>query len=142
MNKYHYRKMYLLVFFSLGIATIAALILYALSQNINVFMTPSEISERKFAHNQAIRLGGMVKPRSVVRSKESLVVKFTVTDFQHEVQVSYEGSLPDLFREGKGVVAEGYLNPQGVFMAHTILAKHDENYTPQKIQHKLAQGTN
>lgn len=131
MNKLHKRRLYWILLFSLGLAVAAGLILYALRQNINVFLTPSQLASAHYPTDYAIRLGGMVKKNSVVRESQGLGVRFVVTDFKHETTVEYSGILPDLFREGKGVVAEGYLGKDGVFRANQILAKHDENYVPK-----------
>lgn len=109
-----------------------ALVLYALSQNINLFFTPTDIIEQKIDASSQFRLGGMVVKDSVQREKE-LKVKFLVTDFNHAVEVQYQGILPDLFREGQGVVALGKLGAENSFVAKEILAKHDENYMPPEV---------
>ncbi len=109
-----------------------ALVLYALSQNINLFFTPTDIIEQKVDASSQFRLGGMVVKNSVQREKE-LKVKFRVTDFNHEVEVQYQGILPDLFREGQGIVALGKLSAENSFVAKEILAKHDENYMPPEV---------
>ncbi|MBA3661461.1 MAG: cytochrome c maturation protein CcmE [Gammaproteobacteria bacterium] len=137
MNKYHWRKVYIVMAFAIGLTLTGGLVLYALNQNLNVFVTPSNLVHKKTS-TTAFRLGGMVKQHSLIRNPNTLAVQFTVTDLKHEVTVNYTGVLPDLFREGKGVVADGYLNKDGIFMANMILAKHDENYMPQKIQQTLA----
>jgi len=137
MNKIHKRRLYAVCFIAIGVALAAGLILYALKQNINVFVTPNQIAQNHIATDYHFRLGGMVKPHSVVRAKDSLEVKFTVTDFKRDLPVEYIGVLPDLFREGKGVIAEGSLNAQGVFIATQVLAKHDENYMPKNVYKAL-----
>ncbi len=135
MNNIHKRRLYIMLFSALGIAIAAALILYALRQNINAFMTPTEIAAAHLAPDYHCRLGGLVKKGSLVREKQGLGVQFVVTDMQHDITVRYTGILPDLFREGKGMIGEGTVDASGDFNATRILAKHDENYTPQKLQH-------
>lgn len=135
MNKIHKRRLYIILFSAIGVAMAAALILYALRQNINAFMTPSEMAVAHLAPDYHCRLGGLVKNGSLVREKQGLGVQFVVTDMQHDITVRYNGILPDLFREGKGMIADGTIDANGAFNATQILAKHDENYTPQKLQH-------
>lgn len=133
MNKIHQRRLYFVGIFVLGLALAASLILYALKQNINVFLTPSQLTTAQTTTDYHFRLGGMVKNGSVVRDKTGLGVEFIVTDLKQDLHVRYEGILPDLFREGKGVIAEGNMNAQGVFVASQVLAKHDENYMPKNV---------
>jgi cytochrome c-type biogenesis protein CcmE len=133
MNIIQKRRLYWVGLFSLGIAIGSGLILYALKQNINVFLTPSELT-KTFSSDYHFRLGGMVKKGSLVREKDSLRVQFVITDFKQEVTARYVGILPDLFREGKGVIAEGSMNAQGIFIATQVLAKHDENYMPRSVK--------
>lgn len=133
MNKIHQRRIAFISLFAIGIAIASSLILYALRQNINVFVTPTQIVTGHFAPDYHFRLGGMVKKGSIVRAKNSLTTQFIVSDFHHEVVVQYTGILPDLFREGKGVIAEGDLNAKGIFNASQVLAKHDENYMPKNV---------
>lgn len=107
----------------------------AFEEGLNVFITPTEISEGKAEGVNNIRIGGMVKVGSLKRdSIESTRIEFITTDFNADVPVSYDGMLPDLFREGQGVVAEGYIDENGVFQARTILAKHDENYMSAEVK--------
>ncbi len=119
---------------ALGIA--AGLILYALSDTITFFYTPSDIAEKGVSAGTRFRLGGLVEDGSVVRGVGK-VVSFKVTDTSQTLPVSYEGILPDLFREGQGVIAEGTLRPDGMFVADTVLAKHDENYMPREVADAL-----
>lgn len=112
------------------------LVLYALRDAIVFFHTPSEITELKIEPGQRFRLGGLVADGSVKRG-EGAKVDFVVTDTLQNVPVSYTGVLPDLFREGQGVVAEGKLTPEGVFVADTVLAKHDETYMPPEVAKAL-----
>jgi cytochrome c-type biogenesis protein CcmE len=119
----------------LVLALATGLVLVALREQIVFFYSPSEVHERAVAVGQQIRLGGMVKDGSWVRDGESNV--FTVTDGQTELVAHYTGILPDLFREGQGVVAEGALLVDGSFQASTVLAKHDENYVPREVADEL-----
>lgn len=139
MNHIHKRRLYYVSFFALGLTLAAGLILYALKQNINVFLTPSQLATTPMNTDYHFRLGGMVKKNSVIKSKNDLNVEFIVTDLKRELHVRYQGVLPDLFREGKGVIADGSLNTQGIFIASEVLAKHDENYMPKNVSAKLAE---
>ena len=117
---------------SLGVLAIAAgLVLYALSDAIVFFNSPTDIVEKHIAPGTRIRVGGLVKPGSVQRG-ENLNIRFEVTDGKHDVPVRYQGIVPDLFREGQGVVTEGKLEA-GVIMADMVLAKHDERYMPREV---------
>ncbi|MEG6510076.1 cytochrome c maturation protein CcmE [Methyloligella sp. 2.7D] len=114
------------------------LVLFALSDSIVFFYSPSEVMAKEMAPGQRFRLGGLVEDGSVERS-QGTTVHFVVTDMSKELPVSYTGVLPDLFREGQGVVAEGALGPDGVFHADNVLAKHDEKYMPPEVAAKLKQ---
>ena len=118
----------------LGVA--AGLVLYALRDTIVFFYTPSELAEKNVQPGTRLRLGGMVEQGSVSRAGGTTVT-FVVTDTIKTLNVSYTGQLPDLFREGQGVVAEGALDANGVFVADTVLAKHDENYMPKELADSL-----
>ncbi|MFQ5509867.1 MAG: cytochrome c maturation protein CcmE [Leptospirillia bacterium] len=120
---------------ALGIAS--ALVLNALNDNLAFFFSPSDVIEGKAPQNTAFRLGGLVKEGSVVRQTDGLTVHFVVTDLSKTVTVSYTGILPDLFTEGQGVVAQGKLGADGVFMASEVLAKHDETYMPPEVADAL-----
>jgi len=113
-----------------GIGSAVALATIALKENINLFYGPTQILAGEAPKNHAFRIGGMVEMGSVRRNKDSLEIYFEVTDTVNKVPVSYTGILPDLFREGQGIVAQGKLREDGVFVADTVLAKHDENYMP------------
>lgn len=139
MNKIHKRRLYYVGLFAMGLAIAAGLILYALKQNINVFLTPGQIASSQLSTNYHFRLGGMVKKNTVVRDKDGLGVEFTVTDFKRDLRVRYVGVLPDLFREGTGMIAEGSMNADGVFIATQVLAKHDENYMPKNVYKAMSQ---
>jgi cytochrome c-type biogenesis protein CcmE len=118
----------------LGIA--AGLVLYALRDTIVFFYTPSEITEKNVSRGKLFRLGGLVETGSLVKG-DGLTVNFMVTDRLKAIPVSYTGQLPDLFREGQGVVAEGKLDASGRFIATTVLAKHDETYMPKDVADRL-----
>ncbi len=118
---------------ALGIA--AALILFALEDSLVFFYSPSDILEKDIAEGRPIRLGGLVEEGSVAR--DGATVRFRVTDLEHAIAVSYTGVLPDLFSEGRGVVTEGALAPDGTFRATGVLAKHDENYMPKEVADAL-----
>jgi cytochrome c-type biogenesis protein CcmE len=123
----------------LGIAV--GLVLFAMRDSIVFFYSPSEVAQMQISPGQRFRLGGLVESGSVVRG-EGTTVRFIVTDRAKTLPVTYTGVLPDLFREGQGVVAEGTLEPDGVFHADNVLAKHDENYMPPEVAKKLkAEGT-
>lgn len=137
MNKIQKRRLTYLIFFLVGLALAASLIFYALRQNLNVFVTPSQLAEQHIDKNYQLRLGGMVKKDSIKRNADNLQVEFVVTDFKNEVTVRYTGVLPDLFHEEKGMIAEGKMNNDGVFIASQILAKHDENYMPKNVYQQM-----
>ena len=118
------------------LALAAALVLYALNDSIVFFNSPSDVVEKHVAPGSRIRLGGLVQPGSLVRG-DNLSVRFEVTDGNKSVPVSYTGILPDLFREGQGVVTEGALQASGTFKADSVLAKHDENYMPKEVADAL-----
>jgi cytochrome c-type biogenesis protein CcmE len=122
---------------SLGVlALAAALVLFALKDSIVFFNSPTDLAEKGIAAGQRIRLGGLVKPGTLERG-EALSVRFEVTDGNRAVPVTYKGILPDLFREGQGVITEGALDPAGVFRADSVLAKHDETYMPKEVADAL-----
>lgn len=126
-----------LIAVGLGVIGLAvALVLSALKDSIVFFNSPSDVLEKHVAQGKRIRLGGLVAPGSLVRG-DNLTVQFQLTDGGHTVSVRYQGLLPDLFREGQGVVAEGALDQAGVFRADTVLAKHDENYMPKEVADSL-----
>ena len=118
----------------LGVAT--ALVLLAFQDSIVFFRSPSEIADMKPASDQRLRLGGLVEEKSVRKLADS-VTAFRVTDLNKTVEVTYRGILPDLFREGQGVVADGRMNADGVFVASQVLAKHDETYMPKEVAEAL-----
>ena len=120
-----------------GIAVAVALVLFALRQNIQLYYTPSQIQLGEAPIGKVIRVGGLVVKGSLHRNPETLQLQFRVTDLSKETLVVYQGILPDLFREGKGVIATGQLTTQGFMQAQEILAKHDENYMPPEVAASL-----
>lgn len=120
---------------ALGVAV--ALVLNAFRSNLVFFFTPSEVAAHQAPADRAFRIGGLVEAGSVVRDKDALTVRFRVTDTVQAIPVTYTGILPDLFREGKGVVAQGRIEPDGTFHASDVLAKHDENYMPPEAAEAL-----
>ena len=114
----------------------ASLVLWALRDSIVFFNSPTDLAEKHLAPGTRVRIGGLVVAGSVVKSKD-LNVRFEVTDGNKAIGVSYQGILPDLFREGQGVVAEGVIEPEGSFKADTVLAKHDERYMPKEVADAL-----
>jgi cytochrome c-type biogenesis protein CcmE len=122
-----------------AIAIAAALVLNAFQSNLVFFFSPSQIAAGEAPKDRAFRIGGMVQTGSLKRLGDGLTVEFIVTDTAQNVPVTYKGILPDLFREGKGVVAQGRLGTDGVFRADEVLAKHDENYMPPEAAHALEQ---
>jgi cytochrome c-type biogenesis protein CcmE len=122
---------------ALGVLALAvALVLVALKDSIVFFNSPTDLVEKQIKPGTRIRIGGLVKEGSVQRG-DSLAVRFDVTDGKHTLAVAYQGLLPDLFREGQGVVAEGALEPSGTFKADSVLAKHDETYMPKEVADAL-----
>jgi cytochrome c-type biogenesis protein CcmE len=118
---------------ALGVAT--ALMLAAFNRNLVFFFTPSQVAAHEAPTGRSFRIGGMVVPGSLKR--EGVEVRFVVTDTAKNIPVVYRGQLPDLFREGKGVVAQGQLGVDGIFTAREVLAKHDENYMPPEAKHAI-----
>ena len=132
------QKLLVVLFIVAGSALAAALVLYAFREGINVFYTPSQVAAGSVPEAQNIRIGGMVKKGSLVKEGlEGTLVKFVATDYNADIAVSYSGVLPDLFREGQGVVAEGFIAANGMFQATRILAKHDENYMSAEVRAAL-----
>jgi cytochrome c-type biogenesis protein CcmE len=130
------RRIVLLSAAAVVLALAATLVLTALEDSIVFFYSPTDIEEKHVAPGQRIRIGGLVEDGSLVRG-DGLSITFRVTDLDRAIPVSYTGAVPDLFREGQGVVAEGVLDGAGSFTADTILAKHDENYMPREVADAL-----
>ncbi len=127
------KRLYLVLGIVAGVSVATALALSAFRQNVTFYFIPSEVAAGAARGDQSFRLGGMVKTGSVQRAPGSLQVSFVLTDFKHDVPVTYDKVLPELFREGQGVIAHGRLDPKGVLVADEVLAKHDEKYMPPKI---------
>jgi cytochrome c-type biogenesis protein CcmE len=121
---------------ALGVA--AALVLTAFQKNLVFFFTPTQVAAKEAPRDRTFRVGGLVAPGSVKRAGDGVTVQFVVTDTAQSIPVVYKGLLPDLFREGKGVVTQGRLGADGVFVANEVLAKHDENYMPPEAGEALA----
>ncbi len=136
------RRMFVVAMLVLGVGGAVALALNAFRDNLLYFISPSEVVAGKAPPERSFRLGGMVEKGSVTRDPEGLRVRFVLTDFAKEVPVQYDGILPDLFREGQGIVAKGHLNGQGVFVATEVLAKHDEKYMPPEVAASLKRAEN
>jgi len=127
---------------ALGVAALAVaatLVLSAFQKNLVFFFTPTQVAENEAPHGRTFRIGGLVEPGSVKRQADGVTVRFVVTDTAKSIPVVYKGILPDLFREGKGVVTQGRLGTNGVFEASEVLAKHDENYMPPEAAEALKQ---
>ncbi|MGH8493921.1 MAG: cytochrome c maturation protein CcmE [Moraxellaceae bacterium] len=132
------KTLIILIAVVLGVGAAVGLALYALRQNINLFYTPTQLVEHEAPENRRIQVGGLVMQGSLQRSPDSLAVRFTITDLKHQIDVVYTGILPDLFREGQGIVANGRLE-KGVVVADEVLAKHDEKYMPPQVKHAIEQ---
>ncbi|MBI5938339.1 MAG: cytochrome c maturation protein CcmE [Betaproteobacteria bacterium] len=122
-----------------GLGIIAALVLNAFQSNLVFFFSPTQVAAGEAPSGRAFRIGGLVESGSLKREADGLTVHFVVTDTAKTIPVTYKGILPDLFKEGKGTVAEGSLGTDGVFTATQVLAKHDENYMPPEAAHALEQ---
>ncbi|MBM4181636.1 MAG: cytochrome c maturation protein CcmE [Betaproteobacteria bacterium] len=137
--KSRHKKLLVIVLGVVGIGIAAALILNAFQSNLVFFFSPSDVAAGKAPTDRAFRIGGLVEDGSVKREGDGLTTRFLVTDTAKTIQVVYTGILPDLFKEGKGVVAEGRMGEDGLFNASQVLAKHDENYMPPEAAHALEQ---
>ena len=137
MNPLRKKRLLIILAILAGVAIAVALALSALQQNINLFYTPTQIANGEAPQDTRIRAGGMVAKESLKRTGDSLDVEFVVTDFAKNVTIRYRGILPDLFREGQGIVALGKLNADGVLIADEVLAKHDERYMPPEVSKAL-----
>jgi cytochrome c-type biogenesis protein CcmE len=133
MHPVRRQRLFVVIFIVLAASVAAALVMIALSENINLFYPPEKVVAGEAPEGKVIRIGGMVREGSIVREPGSLRVRFDVTDFKGTVPVVYDGILPDLFGEGQGAIAQGRL-VQGVFEASEVLAKHDENYMPPELK--------
>ena len=137
MNPLRKKRLLIIVAILAGVGIAVTLALSALQENINLFYTPTQIAGGEAPHDTRIRAGGMVEKGSLQRSADSLDVTFVVTDFNKSVTITYRGILPDLFREGQGIIANGKLIGGTLVEADEVLAKHDENYVPPEVQEAL-----
>lgn len=137
MNPLRKKRLLIILAILAGVGIAVALALSALQQNINLFYTPTQIANGEAPQDTRIRAGGLVEEGSVKRSSDSLETDFVVTDGAESVTIRYSGILPDLFREGQGIVAMGKVNADGVLIADQVLAKHDENYMPPEVAEAL-----
>lgn len=140
MNKTRKNKLYTILALLIGISIGVGIALFALRQNINLFYTPTQIKNGEAPINTQIRAGGMVVKNSIIRSKPDLDVSFIVTDYDENLRVTYNGILPDLFREGQGIVVLGKLDDTKTLVATQVLAKHDEKYMPPEVADSLKKG--
>ncbi len=137
--KSRHKKLLVIVLALAGIGIAATLILNAFQSNLVFFFSPTQVANGEAPGDRAFRIGGLVERGSIKRDPDGLTVRFVVTDTAKSMNVVYKGILPDLFKEGKGVVAEGKLGSDGVFTSTQVLAKHDENYMPPEAAHALEQ---
>ncbi len=131
------RRMIGLLVILFGVGTASAITIYSLRQNMLFFVSPADIEEQNLPLGREFRLGGLVVPGSLDRADDGLAVQFEVSDGARSVIVTYDGILPDLFREGQGVIARGELQTKELFVAREVLAKHDENYMPPEVAEAL-----
>lgn len=137
MSPIRKKRFYMVLLLVVGVSIATFLIVQAFSQNMMFFFSTSEVKQGKAPIDRDFRLGGLVVEGSVQRDSQSLTVRFELTDTLTTVPVEYTGILPDLFREGQGIISKGNLNAQGVFIAEEVLAKHDENYMPPEVADSL-----
>ena len=137
MNQKRKQRLIIVCFLTVGLGVAVGLSMFALTENINLFYNPSQIAAGEAPQGVGLRAGGMVREGSVKRDQNSLTVSFVLTDFASDMEVEYTGILPDLFREGQGIVALGKLDDNNVLIADEVLAKHDENYMPPEVAEAL-----
>ena len=137
MHPLRKQRLYVVLSILFGTAMAAFLVFKGLSENINLFYSPSDLKKEKISVDNQIRVGGMVKKDSINKETNSLRITFVITDFEEDLLITYEGILPDLFSEEAGIVAKGKINEQGIFIANEVLAKHDENYMPPEVAKTL-----
>ncbi len=133
MNPIRKQRIYALTAIVVGSILAVYLVVSALSKNLNLFYSPTDLLNNDLSPETLIRAGGMVREGSIKRSDTSLSIEFVVTDFKNDLKIKYSGILPDLFSEKAGVVVQGYLEKEGTFRAIEVLAKHDENYMPPEV---------
>ena len=131
------QRLILILLMVAGVATAATFALKAFDENLMYFFSTTEMAEGKAPKDAKFRLGGMVVEGSIRRPDKGIMVRFDLTDYSKQVTVEYSGILPDLFREGQGIVANGRLNKDNIFVAEEVLAKHDENYMPPEVEESL-----
>lgn len=131
------KRLFFIIFLVTGVTVAAGFAFYAFNQNLMFYFSPSEVKQGKAPVNKLFRMGGMVVDGTFKKESESLKVFFDITDYEKTVTVEYTGLLPDLFREGQGIISRGKLNSEGVFVAEEVLAKHDENYMPPEVAESL-----
>jgi len=127
------RRLMMVALIIIGVATATALALTAFNKNLMFFYSPTQVAAGEAPKERSFRIGGMVKNGSVNRDKDGVTVSFVVYDTEKEATIKFKGILPDLFREGQGIVAQGKLGSDGIFVASQVLAKHDENYMPPEV---------
>ena len=131
------KRLFFIVFLVAGVTLAAAFAMYAFNQNLMFYFSPTDVKQGKAPVNKIFRMGGMVVEGTFKKEPKTLKVHFDLTDYEKTVSVEYEGILPDLFREGQGIISRGKLNTDGVFIAEEVLAKHDENYMPPEVAESL-----
>jgi cytochrome c-type biogenesis protein CcmE len=139
MNPIRKQRIYALIAIVVGSILAVYLVVTALSKNLNLFYSPTDLLNNELSPETLIRAGGMVREGSIKRSNTSLSIEFVVTDFKNDLKIKYSGILPDLFSEKAGVVVQGYLEREGTFRAIEVLAKHDENYMPPEVAKLMEQ---
>ena len=139
MNPIRKQRIYALIAIIVGSILAVYLVVTALSKNLNLFYSPTDLLNNELSPETLIRAGGMVREGSIKRSNTSLSIEFVVTDFKNDLKIKYSGILPDLFSEKAGVVVQGYLEREGTFRAIEVLAKHDENYMPPEVAKLMEQ---
>ena len=139
MNPIRKQRIYALIAIIVGSILAVYLVVSALSKNLNLFYSPTDLLNNDLSPDTLIRAGGMVREGSIKRSDTSLSIEFVVTDFKNDLKIKYSGILPDLFSEKAGVVVQGYLEKKGTFRAIEVLAKHDENYMPPEVAKLMEQ---
>ena len=138
MNPKRRKLLLTVVFILIGVGTAPGLALKAFQGNLLYFYSPTQIMNNEAPSNRNFRIGGLVLAGTVKRNTDNLNVLFTLTDTMNNVTVNFDGILPDLFREGQGIVANGSINNEGIFVANEVLAKHDENYMPPEVAEALS----
>ena len=137
MKPHRQKRLAIVLFIAVGISVGIGLTVYALRQNLNMFYTPTQVAAGEVPPGREIRVGGMVKEGSEWYAANSTEMGFVVTDYARDVPITYDGRLPDLFREGQGIVVEGLIDQSGAFQASRVIAKHDENYMSPEVKAAL-----